>query len=87
MTLVKLENFYPDSREYSFELDDLKSFTIYAEGDDKVGTVSDILVDEQTGQFRYLVVDSGFWIFGKKVLLPIAYPDIHYTEKRIYAKV
>ena len=86
MTLVKLENFYPDYREDSFELDDIKSFTIYAKGDDKVGTVSDILVDEQTGQFRYLVVDSGFWIFGKKVLLPIAYADIRYTEKRIYAK-
>jgi uncharacterized protein (TIGR02271 family) len=86
MTLVKLETFYPDYREDSFELDDIKSFTIYAEGDHKVGSVSDILVDEETGKLRYFVIDTGFWIFGKKVLLPIAYADIRYSEKRIYAK-
>jgi len=32
---------------------------------EKIGTVSDIIVDDQ-GQFRYLAIDLGFWIFGKK---------------------
>ncbi|WP_442933092.1 PRC-barrel domain-containing protein [Microcoleus sp. herbarium7] len=38
-------------------MDDFKNFSVYAQGDDKVGSVSDILVDEQTGKLRYFVVD------------------------------
>ncbi|MBD2199554.1 MULTISPECIES: DUF2382 domain-containing protein [Calothrix] len=86
MALVKLEDFYPNYREDSFELDDIKKFDVYANRNEKVGSLSDILVDEHTGNFRYFVVDTGFWFFGKKVLLPVGLADIHYTEKHIYAK-
>jgi uncharacterized protein (TIGR02271 family) len=59
---------------------------VYSESstDDKIGTVSDVLVDEE-GHFRYLVVDLGFWIFGKKVLLPIGRSRIDYNTDRVYA--
>jgi uncharacterized protein (TIGR02271 family) len=50
----------------------------------KIGTVSDVLVDDE-GHFRYLIVDLGFWIFGKKVLLPIGRTRIDYNSDRIYA--
>ncbi|WP_026734619.1 DUF2382 domain-containing protein [Fischerella sp. PCC 9605] len=86
MALVKLEEFYPDYREDYSDIDDIKGFDVYAQTNDKVGSVHDILVDEQTGKFRYFVVDTGFWIFGKKVLLPVGLADIRYTDKRIYAK-
>ncbi|MCX7594342.1 MAG: DUF2382 domain-containing protein [Fischerella sp.] len=86
MTLVKLEEFYPNYREEYSDIDDIKDFDVYAQTNDKVGSVHDILVDEQTGKFRYFVVDTGFWIFGKKVLLPVGLADIRYTDKRIYAK-
>ncbi|MBD2355255.1 DUF2382 domain-containing protein [Tolypothrix sp. FACHB-123] len=86
MALVKLEDFYPNYQEDSFELDDIKKFDVYANRNERVGSLSDILVDEQTGNFRYFVVDTGFWVFGKKVLLPVGLADIHYTEKHIYAK-
>jgi len=87
MTLVKLEEFYPDYHEHdSNNIDDIKSFDVYDQTNDKIGSIHNILVDEQTGKFRYFVVDTGFWIFGKKVLLPVGLADIRYTDKRIYAK-
>lgn len=83
MALLKLEDFDPNYRE-SFEGDDIKGLGVYAENNEKVGTVSDVLVDED-GHFRYLVVDLGFWIFGKKVLLPIGRSRIDYNADRVYA--
>jgi uncharacterized protein (TIGR02271 family) len=43
-------------------------------------------VDEREGNFRYLIVDIGFWIFGKKVLLPISLCRISSSDERVYAK-
>lgn len=83
MPLLKLEDFYPDYRSDS-DNKDWKNFSVYAQGDDKVGTVTDVLVDSQTGRFRYFVIDTGFWVFGKKVLLPVGPAQIDYTDERIY---
>lgn len=83
MALLKLEDFDPNYRD-TFEGGDLKGLSVYAEGDEKIGTVSDVLVDEQ-GNFRYFVVDLGFWIFGKKVLLPVGRSRIDYGADRVYA--
>jgi uncharacterized protein (TIGR02271 family) len=85
MPLVKLKDFYPDSD--SVEADsrnDIKNFEVYTQGDEKVGSVDSILVDDQEGRIRYLVVDTGFWIFGKKVLLPIGLANVNYTEQQVY---
>lgn len=83
MALLKLEDFDPNYRD-TFEGGDLKGLSVYAEGDEKIGTVSDVLVDEQ-GNFRYFLVDLGFWIFGKKVLLPVGRSRIDYGADRVYA--
>ncbi|MEB3219786.1 MAG: DUF2382 domain-containing protein [Nostocales cyanobacterium 94392] len=84
MPLYKVADFDPDYRDV-FQGQDIKDMSVYAEGtDDKVGTVSDILVDEE-GRFRYLVVDLGFWIFGKKVLMPVGRTRIDYNSNRVYA--
>lgn len=84
MALHRLEDFDPDYRD-SFQGNDIKGFGVYTEGsDEKIGTVNDALVDEE-GHFRYLVVDLGFWIFGKKVLLPVGRSRIDYNSDRIYA--
>ena len=46
-------------------------YDVYSDRDDeKVGTVKNIWVDE-SDRFGYLVVDTGFWMFGKQVLLPV----------------
>ncbi|MFQ4145697.1 DUF2382 domain-containing protein [Chlorogloeopsis sp. ULAP02] len=84
MALYKLTDFDPDYKN-SFEGNDIKGMGVYAEGsDEKVGTVSDVLVDEN-GRFRYLVVDMGFWIFGKKVLLPVGRSRVDRAADRVYA--
>jgi uncharacterized protein (TIGR02271 family) len=84
MPLHKLGDFDPDYRN-SFEGNDIKGLSVYAEGsDEKIGTISDALVDEE-GRFRYFIVDLGFWIFGKKVLLPVGRSRIDYTSDRVYA--
>ncbi|BAZ09038.1 hypothetical protein NIES4071_08440 [Calothrix sp. NIES-4071] len=85
MALVKADEFYPDYRQDYSDIDDIKNFDVYAE-DDKVGTVSDILVDDTTGRLRYFVVDTGFWIFGKKVLLPVGRASVDYNDKEIYVR-
>ncbi|MUG92444.1 DUF2382 domain-containing protein [Scytonema sp. UIC 10036] len=83
MTLVKLEEFYSDYRTDFSDRYDINGFEVYAQNNDKAGSIDSILVDEKTGKFRYFVVDTGLWIFGKKVLLPVGLADIRYTEKRI----
>lgn len=84
MALYKVADFDSNYRDV-FQDEDIKDMNVYVEGnDDKVGSVSDILVDEE-GRFRYLVVDLGFWIFGKKVLMPVGRTRIDYTQNRIYA--
>jgi uncharacterized protein (TIGR02271 family) len=84
MALYKISDFDPDYRD-SFQGNDIKGLGVYAEGnDDKIGNIGDVLVDEE-GHFRYFVVDLGFWIFGKKVLLPVGRSRIDYNADRVYA--
>ncbi len=84
MALHKLEDFDSDYRD-SFQGNDIKGQGVYTEGsNEKIGTVSDVLVDDD-GHFRYLVVDLGFWIFGKKVLLPVGRSRIDHNADRVYA--
>jgi uncharacterized protein (TIGR02271 family) len=82
MALHKISDFDPDYRS-SFDDRDMKGFSVYSESDEKIGTVNDILVDEE-GRFRYFIVDLGFWIFGKKVLLPVGRARIDYNAERLY---
>ncbi len=83
MVLYKLEDFEPNYRD-TFEGREINGLGVYTQGtDEKIGTVSDVLVDEE-GHFRYLVVDLGFWIFGKKVLLPLGRARIDYNVDRVY---
>lgn len=83
MALVKIQDYDPDYRD-SLGDSDLKGMGVYTQADEKIGTIHDILVDED-GQFRYLVVDLGFWIFGKQVLLPVGRSQIDQNSDRVYA--
>ncbi|AFY32882.1 DUF2382 domain-containing protein [Calothrix sp. PCC 7507] len=83
MALYKLQDFDPNYRE-TFQDKDIKGLGVYTEGtEEKIGSVNEVLVDDE-GHFRYLVVDLGFWIFGKKVLLPIGRSRIDYNSDRVY---
>ena len=84
MTLVKLTELDNNYRDVAGG-EDITNFDVYSDiNNEKVGSIKDILVDEE-GHFRYLIVDVGFLIFGKKVLMPIGRSRISYSEKRVYA--
>jgi len=83
MALYKLDDFYPNYRQELFDGNDVKGLDVYTESDEKVGSIHNVLVDEE-GHFRYLVVDTGFWIFGKKVLLPVGRFRSDPQAQRIY---
>lgn len=85
MALLKLTDFDPNYQD-TFGGKDIKGFSVYSDrNDEKIGTVEDMLIDEDSGNFRYLIVDLGFWIFGKKVLMPIGSARVDYDSERVYA--
>jgi uncharacterized protein (TIGR02271 family) len=84
MVLYKLEDFDSEYQD-AVGRDEIKGLDVYTDKDDeKVGSVKEILVDE-SGRLRYLVVDTGFWIFGKQVLLPVGRTRVFPNSKRVYA--
>ena len=80
MALHKIKEFYPDYRD-QLDNQDIIGYGLYS-GDEKVGSVDDLLVDDE-GKFRYLVINTGAWIFGKKVLLPIGRTQIDYGNRHV----
>lgn len=85
MPLFKIGDFNPNYRKDAFDGGEVKGLDVYAgRTKDKIGSIDDVLVD-QTGRFRYFVIDTGFWIFGKKVLLPIGRCRVDTDARRIYA--
>ena len=86
MALYKLHDF-DSSYTDALEGDDIKGFDVYTDASqEKLGKVYDVLVDED-GTFRYVILDMGFWVFGKKVLLPIGQARFENANKRVYAKL
>lgn len=83
MPLTTISELYPDYKDRIFDGEDIKGYNVYSDSEEKVGDVHDILVDE-TGHLRYLVIDTGFWFFGKQVLLPIGRARVDYANHRIY---
>jgi uncharacterized protein (TIGR02271 family) len=85
MPLFKIADFNPNYREEAFDGADVKGLDVYAgKTNEKIGSIDDVLVD-QTGRFRYFVIDTGFWIFGKKVLLPVGRCHVDPGTRRISA--
>jgi uncharacterized protein (TIGR02271 family) len=82
MPLHKIKDFDPDYRAH-FEDNDVIGYDLYA-GSDKVGAVDDLLVDD-TGKIRYLIINTGLWILGKKVLMPIGRAKLDYNGRRVIA--
>jgi uncharacterized protein (TIGR02271 family) len=81
MALHTVKDFDPDYQAH-FDNDDVIGLDLYS-GSDKIGSVEDVLVDDN-GSFRYLVINTGVWILGKKVLMPIGQARIAYGERRVY---
>lgn len=86
MPLYRLKEFYPDpqailqERQYAL---DLTSYSLYSESGQKIGSIQDVLLDDN-GHFRYLVIGIAAWGLSKKALLPIGLARFDYDVKRIY---
>lgn len=82
MPLYKLADFDANYKE-TFNGDDIKSLDLYTEGGVKIGSVDDVLVDDD-GKFRYLVIETNFDSTSKKILLPVGLSRIDYNAHRVY---
>ncbi|MBN3871147.1 DUF2382 domain-containing protein [Nostoc sp. JL33] len=82
MPLHKLEHFDPNYRE-TFGKDDFKGLEVYTQAGERVGSVADVLVDDD-GRFRYLIIDTSLDSVSKKILLPIGLSRIDYPTRRVY---
>jgi hypothetical protein len=52
--------------------------------DGEIGSVDDVLFDESSWMVRYVVVDTGGWLFGRKVLVaPVALQQPDFEGKRL----
>lgn len=83
MSLSKLDKYYQYYKNEIFDSYNVNNFLVFAEGE-KVGFVTNILVDEYDGHFRYLIIDTGFWVFSIKVLLPVGLARLNYEDKHLY---
>ncbi|MGP1386401.1 MAG: DUF2382 domain-containing protein [Thainema sp.] len=88
MALIKFKDAYPNYRETfknsgNREAAHFDEYSVYS-GNDKVGSVKDALFEQNTGNIRYLVVDTGFWIFGKDILLPVGLAHFDYDQRRVH---
>ncbi len=80
MSLHTIAEFYPEHTQNS-DHNHIRGFVVYS-GGEKIGAVDDILVDGD-GNFRYLVINTSIWIFGKKILLPIGRCRLDYNTHRV----
>ena len=88
MALLRIRDFDSDYKN-SFGDDDIIGYDVYTQGtEEKIGTVDDILVDEDSGVFRYLLVALGVGTIGKKVLVPVGRCRMNPSSShRLYASL
>ena len=82
--LIKIKDFNPNYKDEVFNGEDIVGYSVYSDRQEKIGDIHDVLVDE-SGKLRYFVIDTGFWVFGKKVLLPVGQAKTDFGQHRIYA--
>ena len=82
MTLHKIKDFNPEYKK-QFNNHEIKGVGLYS-GNEKIGTIDDVLVTDE-GKFCYFVIETGGWILGKKVLLPIGRTRLDKDFKRVDA--
>lgn len=65
-------------------LEDLLGYTVHATDGD-IGTVHGFYFDDQVWTIRYIVVDTGTWLPGRRVLIsPLAFGEADWETRRIY---
>ena len=66
------------------DIDDIRGSAVYGTGDEKLVKIDDVILDSDSGQIRYIVVDTGGWLSSRRFLVP---PDefatFHRARKRL----
>lgn len=63
--------------------DEVKGYRIHA-SDGEIGHVEDFILEDEEWRIRYLVVDTGKWLPGKKVLVaPMWIKDILWADSMV----
>jgi len=66
-----------------FSFESLRSYQIHAVDGD-IGSVRDVLFEDTTSMVRYLVVETGGWLVGRRVLLaPAAIGELRHHDRAI----
>ena len=58
------------SFRFADEASDLRGTLLYGRGDEKLGTIDDVIFDHTTGRIRYAVVDTGGWLRHRRFMVP-----------------
>lgn len=65
-------------------IDDLTGYGIVAR-DGEIGSAADYYFDDQSWTIRYLIADTGGWLFGRRVLIsPMAFEKADWENKKLY---
>jgi len=59
------------SRQVSGDVQDIRGTALLDSNDQKLGSVDDLILDHDTMQIRYLVIDSEGWLQNGRFLLPV----------------
>src|SRR5436190_20382911 len=58
------------SFRFADDATDLRGTTLYGVGDEKLGTIDDVIFDHGTGRIQYAVVDTGGWLRHRRFIVP-----------------
>src|SRR5881396_3402717 len=64
---------YTTLHDYRFDtkdVDDIRGSHVYGPADEKIGKIDDAVFDSNTGDIRYVVIDTGGWLHSRRFLLP-----------------
>lgn len=61
---------------------DIYGYRAFSETGEELGLIQDYVFDE-SGKLRYLVVEAGFWIFGKRMLVPVGLANVDDYRRRV----
>jgi sporulation protein YlmC with PRC-barrel domain len=59
-------------RDYKFATgaQDIRGSNVYGPGDEKLGTIDDVVFNHTSSEIQYVVVDTGGWLSSRKFLVP-----------------
>lgn len=84
---VELKPPQPESESDLHSMKDTTGYSIQAT-DGEIGRVEDFMVDEQSWRVHYLLVDTGAWLPGRRVLLALpGIERISWPESKVYANL